>query len=193
MRVVIPYKKVPNNDLYWAIRSIIINYEPLEKIIVVGDKPDFAGDYEYIPCPEQRDKEFSIYHKLRQVDGPVLFSNDDIFFMNRVHDIPNYYLGTCGEKKGPMSPYYKRMYDKCPPTWLDFDAHCPMVINTTFFMWRQGMPLKSQYGNMFNVPGVLVEDFKIKTVEDIDRTRPFLSTPEPLSRFVEPLLRELFA
>lgn len=192
MRVVIPYKRVENNDLYWAIRSIIVNYEPLEKIIIVGDRPSFQGDYEYLPCGEHRDKEYSIYNKLKQVEGEVLFSNDDIFFMNRIHDIPNYYIGLCGEKKN-TSPYYRRMYAKCPPHWLDYDTHCPMVMNTDFFPWRTGMPLKSQYGNTMGVHGVLTEDFKVKTIEEIDRSRPFLSIPEPLSRFVEPLLRELFA
>lgn len=172
MRVVIPYKRVANNDLFWAIKSIEQNYEQLEHIIVVGDRPSFEFNGEFIPCGEHKDKEYSIFNKLKQVHGQVLFTNDDIFFLNRINDVPNYYLGLCGEK-GHNAPYYKNLYSRCPPHWLDFDAHCPMVIDTDIFEWKAGMPLKSQYGNTHHLTGVLTKDFKVKTLEEVDLTRPF--------------------
>lgn len=191
MRVVIPYKREPNNDLLYAILSIQKNYEPLQEIIVVGDQPAFKFDGTVIHCHDQRDKEYSIFNKLKRVPGEVLFTNDDIFFLNKVNEVPNYYRGLCSDRKAD-SPYYRRMYAKCPAGWLDYDVHCPMVINTDNFKWGGAMPMKSQYGNTAGVTGTLTTDFKAKTLEEIDLSRQFLSITNQLSRFVEPLLRKLF-
>lgn len=192
MRVVIPYRHVNNKDLFFAIQSIKKNYLPLEEIIIVGDRPDFTDGYQYIPAKDKQDKEFSIYSKLKRVKGEVLFTNDDIFFMNPMSDIPNYYKGLCGDRTKAEAPYYRRMYARCPPSWLDYDVHCPMVINTDNFEWKHGMPLKSQYGNTAGLVGTLTRDFKVKTLQEIDKTRPFLSITDQISRYVAPLLQELF-
>lgn len=191
MNVVIPYMRVPNNDLLYAIKSIEKNYEPLQEIIIVGDEPNFRCDWRVIPFKDGKDKEYSIYKKLKQVLGEVLFTNDDIFFLKKVSDIPNYYKGLCGDNKNE-SPYYRKMYARCPPEWLDFDVHCPMVINTYHFDWLWNMPLKSQYGNGAYLEGTFTKDFKIKTLDEVDLTRAFMSITDPLSRSIEPLLQELF-
>lgn len=191
MRVVIPYKRTKNNDLFWAIQSIQKNYLDLSEIIVVGDKPVWDGGYTFIPCKDHLDKEFSIYNKLSKVPGEVLFTNDDIFFLNPIREIPNYYKGICGDRISKGSSYYRRMYKRCNPQWLDFDVHCPMIINTDTFQWRHGMPLKSQYGNTHDLKGTFTRDFKVKTLEEIDLTRAFLSITDPLSRLVEPILRKV--
>lgn len=193
MRVVIPYKREPNNDLLYAIKSIEKNYRPLQEIIIVGDQPEFKFDGQVIHCHDGYDKESNIFKKLKCVPGEVLFTNDDIFFLQPVNDIPNYYRGLCSERTGE-GPYYRRMYDNCPPGWLDFDVHCPMVINTDVFEWLGRMPMKSQYGNTHTdiQQAVLTKDFKIKTLEEFDGSRQFLSISHQLSRYVEPLLRDLF-
>lgn len=191
MRVVIPYRHANNNDLYYAIRSIQKNYALLDEIIVVGDRPPFDFDGTFIDFRDHRDKEYSIYRKLMQVKGEVLFSNDDIFFMQPVSHIPDYYKGLCGERK-PSSPYYNRMYKKCSYSWKDFDCHCPMVIDTDSFTWTWGQPLKTQYGNNHGLIGEFTKDFKVNTIEEIDVSRQFLSINEPLSKYVEPLLKKLF-
>ena len=192
MRVVIPYKRDRNKDLLYAVRSIEKNYELLTGIIIVGDEPDFKFDGEFIKAKDQQDKEFSIFSKLKLVPGEVLFTNDDIFFLNKVSEIPNYYKGLCSDRVKNEAPYYKRMYRNCPVGWLDFDVHCPMVIDTDRFEWFGRMPMKSQYGNSMRLPGTFTEDFKVKTLEEIDLTRDFLSITSHLSRFVEPLLIKLF-
>lgn len=193
MRVVIPYKATNNNDLYWAVKSIEKNYLDLSEIIIVGDRPPFDFHGQWIDCRDTYDKEFSIYTKLARVPGEVLFTNDDIFFLQPVREIPNYYKGLCGDRVNSGDAYYRRMYRKCPAIWLDFDVHCPMVINTDIFQWMHGRPLKSQYGNSRGLIGTFTKDFKIKTIEELALTRPFLSITTHLSKIVEPVLRKLFA
>lgn len=192
MRVVIPYKREKNNDLFWAVKSIEKNYELLDEIIIVGDTPSFKFDGQVIPFKDGHDKESNIFRKLKVVPGEVLFTNDDIFFMQRVRDIPNYFKGFCSERKRE-APYYRKMYERCPVGWLDYDVHCPMVINTDVFEWLGQMPMKSQYGNTHTDPGeaVFTRDFKIKTLEDFNPDWPFLSISHQLSRYVEPLLRDI--
>lgn len=191
MRVIIPYKAVLNNDLEYAVASIIKNYRPLEDIIIVGDAPRFKFDGQVIPCADTGKKEFNIYSKLKMVEGTYLFTNDDIFFLNPVTDVPNYYKGTCGEYRG--GPYYSKMYSLCPPYWLDFDVHCPMVIDSGRLNWLGHMPLKSQYGNSLGLEGTFTPDFKAKTLSEVDLSRDFLSITEGLSKSIEPLLKELFS
>lgn len=191
MRVVIPYKRDRNNDLLYAVKSIEKNYVPLTEIIIVGDPPPFKFDGQVIPAKDDSHKEYNIFKKLKMVPGEVLFTNDDIFFINKIMEVPNYYKGLCSDRV-KEAPYYKRMYANCPPGWLDFDVHCPMVINTDNFEWLGRMPMKSQYGNQVGLQGTFTQDFKAKTLEEIDLTRDFLSITGPLSRFAEPLLREMF-
>lgn len=193
MRVVIPYKREKNKDLFYAVKSIEKNYELLDEIIIVGDDPPFKFDGRVIYCRDGNDKEANIFNKLKCVPGEVLFTNDDIFFMQKVRDVPNYYKGLCGDRNNE-SPYYKLMYQRCPPEWLDFDVHCPMIINTDVFQWLGRMPMKSQYGNNHTdiKQAVFTQDFKVKTIEEIDQSRQFLSISERLSRHVEPLLRDMF-
>lgn len=193
VRVVIPYRREPNNDLLYAIKSIEKNYELLQDIIIVGDDPPFKFDGWVIHCHDGHDKESNIFKKLKRVPGEVLFTNDDIFFMQPVREVPNFYRGLCSDRNNE-SPYYRNMYNRCPPGWLDFDVHCPMVINTDIFKWVGQMPMKSQYGNTCTdiQQAVLVKDFKIKTLEEFDRARQFLSISNQLSRYVEPILRDIF-
>ncbi len=191
MRVVIPYRWTSNSDLEYAVKSIIQNYEPLQQIIIVGDHPKFRFDGQVIPCKDAYHKERNIYEKLKRVKGEYLFTNDDIFFMRKVSQVPNYYKGVCGDY-GRQSPYYKKLYSACPPDWLDFDVHCPMVLDSDQLQWLGDMPLKSQYGNSVGLQGVFTEDFKVRTLNEVNLDRDFMSITEGMSKAAIPLLKRLF-
>ena len=191
MRVVIPYRWTSNSDLEYAVKSIILNYEPLQQIIIVGDTPKFAFDGQVIPCPDPHHKERNIYEKLKRVKGEYLFTNDDIFFLRKINAVPDYYKGYCSEY-GRQSPYYKKLYAACPEGWLDFDVHCPMVIDSDRLQWLGDMPLKSQYGNSVGLKGVFTEDFKIRTLQDVNLDRDFMSIHTGISKVITPLLKRLF-
>lgn len=190
MKVVIPYRKAPNHDLFFAVKSIEKFYSELEDIVIVGDKPTFPFNGLHIPAKDSGDKEYSIYNKVKMVPGEILFTNDDIYFLKPMSDIPNYYKGLCSEVKH-KDQYYARMYRNCPIGWKDFDVHCPMVINTDKLAWLGQMPLKSQYGNSTNIEGVLIKDFKIRKIEQLDLTREFVSTTDHLSRSMYNILEDI--
>jgi hypothetical protein len=192
MRVVIPYRYSSNNDLELAVKSIIRNYKPLQEIIIVGDQPKFKFDGQVILCKDTDKKERNIFNKLKRVPGEVLFTNDDIFFLKEISDVPNYYKGLCSEYSAP-GPQYQRMYKNCPAGWLDFDVHCPMVINTDIFRWLGDMPMKSQYGNSVGLVGTFTQDFKARAISEINWDREFLSITEGISKKIEPLLRDFLS
>jgi hypothetical protein len=163
MRLIIPYTLDTLNglELRYAIRSMVKHFKPLSGVVVVGDKPDwYIG--EYIAYPTQGAKEKNIYEKLMQVQGTVLYSNDDYFALQDFDEtLPNYYNGNCQRRPGDR--VYRELYSNCPSEWLNFDVHCPMIIDTTKYPeWVIDRPIKTFYGNWNKLEGSETTDCKIR-------------------------------
>lgn len=189
MKLLIPYRLDINNgyELRYAIRSMVKYFTPLSGVVLIGDKPNwYIG--EHIPYPTEPPKERNIYNKLMQVQGIVLYSNDDFFSLQPFDEtLPNYYKGLCSDYK-THDKNYKDLYRACPAGWLDFDCHCPMIIDTTKFKWLSAdMPIKSVYGNMNKLPGTKFVDLKIRGEWPDLKGRDFFSTHDTadLSRLSE--------
>lgn len=201
MNCVIPYRyeKDHGAELRYAIRSLVKHFKPLEEIILVGDSPDWFNGM-VIPFNDiDGRKEFSIYSKLMQVKGNVLYSNDDYFLLQDFDEsFPNYYENTCGNNRN-VDKTYRTLYRACPADWIDFDIHCPMIIDTTKFYWDIDRPIKTYYANQNKLPGTRYADCKIRgpqTYEDLKhriKDRPFFSSHGnvKLSGFPK-LLQELY-
>src|SRR5688572_313306 len=184
MKAVFPYTYDPDHgeELRFAIRSMVKHFKPFSGVVVVGDCPIWYTG-EHIQCNDiPGRKEFSIYSKLMQVRETVLFCNDDHFALQDFNEtLPNYYDFPCKEKK-PVDKTYKDLYAACPPHWLNFDVHCPMIIDTTVFEWIIDRPIKTYYGNQHKVQGTRYADCKLRgelsSGEIIQRIkgRPFFNT-----------------
>src|SRR5574339_852409 len=135
MTALIPYKHDPHNglELRYAIRSLVKHFKPLTDITVIGDLPGwYLGKHIFHPDTPKR-KEYSIYSKLMQVQDKVLYTNDDFFALKDFDEsLPNYYSGTCGSKR-PIDRTYRELYRNAPSEWLNFDIHCPMIIDTRLY------------------------------------------------------------
>lgn len=188
MILTIPYRSTEDNgrELRFAIRSMVMHFKDLTGVCLIGNKPTWYTG-QHIPYPDTDGrKEHSIYSKLMQAQGTVLYSNDDFFALQPFnHTLPNYYRGLCKEQR-PVDKRYKDLYQACPGDWLDFDVHTPMIIDTTRFQWLAAdMPIKSVYGNMNNLTGTLLNDQKFKfdagrsEIKNIIKGRPFFSTHDP--------------
>lgn len=167
---------------------MVKHFKPLSGVVLIGDKPDwYCG--EHIPAADiEGRKEYSIYNKLMQVKGTVLYSNDDMYALKDFStDLPNYYKGLCSEHR-THDKKYKDLYNACPAGWLDFDCHCPMIIDTTKFKWLAAdMPIKSVYGNTNNLPATKFTDMKIRGDWPDLTGRDFFSTHDTadLSKLAE--------
>lgn len=185
MKVVIPYKQQGEGvELRYAIRSMYLYFKDITGVVVVGDKPDWYTG-EHIPFPDEFGrKEYSIYKKLMQVHGTVLYSNDDFFALKHFDSsLPNYYTGKV-KNYGGKDRRYLDLYRACLPNWLNFDGHWPMIIDTTKFEWIVDRPIKTYYGNQNNLPGTELFDLKItgkylySEYKNKIKGRPFFSTKD---------------
>ena len=184
MKVVIPYRfdKDLGNELRYAIRSIVKHFKDFTGLVLVGDKPKWYTGY-HIPARDISErKEYSIYRKLMKVQETVLYTNDDYFALQDFnHTLPNYYNFKCSEIK-PIDKIYKDLYASCPGDWLNFDVHCPMVIDTTTFVWAIDRPIKTYYGNTHHLQGTRYADCKLRgelsygEIMQRIKHRPFFST-----------------
>lgn len=155
---------------------MVKHFKPLSGVVIVGDKPTwFTGTH--IPYQTDPPKERNIYNKLKQVTGTVLYSNDDFFALQDFDEkLPNHYKGLCSEHK-THDKKYKELYNACPAGWLDFDCHCPMIIDTTKFNWLAAdMPIKSVYGNTNKLTGTKYVDMKVRDGNYDLQGRDFFST-----------------
>lgn len=185
MNLVIPYKQQGEGvELRYAIRSIAKYFKDLTGCIVVGDKPEWYTG-EHIPFGDEFGrKEFSIYQKLIQVQGTVLYSNDDFFALKPFDSsLPFYYSGKVKSYSG-TDKRYRDLYRACLPNWLNFDVHAPMIIDTTKFEWICDRPIKTYYANQNGLPGTEIFDLKItgkylySQYRNMIKGRPFFSTKD---------------
>lgn len=115
-----------------------------------------------------------------------IFSNDDIFLLEPMVELPNYAHGKIADFRGGTQAYMRyvahtAVYAGDAPY---FDVHAPMVMKKT---WLAGMPLKtgvlfkSYYGATAELTPTPYRDFKIDHyvhASDIDgmmESRKFLS------------------
>lgn len=176
-------------------------------LVLVGDKPKwFKG--EHIPYRDIAGRvDYNMYAKLMQVKPEeVLYSQDDVFALKPFDkNIPNYYSGTCAEKAlSSASGRHKTQYKNCPPGWLNFDVHCPIVIDTSKFTWsgnylHQDRPIKTNYCNQNNLPGEPLQDLKFgnkqtyQEIKSIINEKPFFSTsPFCMNNDMIKVLNELY-
>lgn len=164
MKVVIPYTddRLDGAELRYAIRSMCKYFKDMTGCILVGDRPSWYTG-EYISCNDiPGRKEYSIYNKLIQVQGVVLYSNDDFFALRPFGSDLHYYYYNNVKNVGARNATYRELYNNCPSHWLNYDIHVPMVIDTTRFEWGAAdTPIKSTYANSIGVEGVQLEDMKI--------------------------------
>lgn len=198
MDIVIPLgsgSKHNNLELRYALRSIeqYVSFSAFEgpgNIFIVGDRPEFIHHVIHIQAydtPESKWKEQNIFLKvMAAIDDPrlsddfILF-NDDHFLLEEFDIEKVFFKGrldfslrqrTLHESYANTIRNTLQMY----PNSLDYDVHCPMVMNKDLFRawvahaeWHVpfGFSIQSLYGNgLAQKMGAQVfhhEDCKIRT------------------------------
>jgi len=192
-----------STELLYSIRSMVKHFTALEKIIVVGDRPEFYEGELIIERDVPGKPAFSIWKKLKAAkqDKPFLWAADDHFLLKDFDEnFPNYYHRTNKEakvwQKGKIGP----MLQKLPDEWLNYIVHCPMVFDPEKMgeMTEQA-PIKTFYANTNNLPGTEMKDFKFykphtyEQIKSMINGKPFFSTsPYCLNRDMMKILQELY-
>jgi hypothetical protein len=174
---------------------VVKHFKDLSGVCLVGDKPGwFTGVYIQVPDIKGR-KEWSIVSKVLSVPYEnFLLCSDDCFALKDFDSsLPLYYsMPLKNYKGGGNYPERVRNLMSVYPDGLMYDIHQPMVINRENFHkanklleWENRDYLtKSSYGNYIG-GGVQLDDYKIKTGNTIDITKPFFSTNQLTGRLID--------
>jgi len=199
MDIVVPLgsgSKWDNNELRYSLRSVEEYAYSVDRVIIVGNKPEWLTNVVHIPLDDKRwAKEYNIYHKIRAAIVSLkledfIVTNDDIFFNAQcnIEAIQYYYSGTLEELYEKGKRYHKHsLYNFTISNTIEalrkrehptrhYDIHVPVIYNSRLFLecmdsydWllAYGYAIKSLYSNTFYTGGQEVEDCMIdEPVED---------------------------
>lgn len=171
--IVIPYIKTKNDtDLRFCLRSIE-KYMPGE-VFIIGYRPDWLTNVTHIPYQDGHKKQENIRGKIlaacgdERVSDPFCFTNDDIYILSPIIDLPYYYDGCLSkEPEKGAKPLCEALRTKGYET-KNFDFHAPIIYEKEKF--KEAMShfggsyvIKSAYCNYHRIEGVEIRDLKINS------------------------------
>lgn len=134
----------PHLELRFALRSL--EYIPRGTIYVIGHKPNWLKNVVHIPFTEKASKQLkekNLYDKLQaackdeRISQDFIYFHDDHFILPDF-DINNYYCTDVWESFGNYQLTINNTKMTIGQT-LNYDVHCPMLLNKTQFM--QSLPV----------------------------------------------------
>lgn len=146
------------NELRYSIRSFV-KYTAVDRIIVVGYKPEWLQNVEHIPFEDGPRKEYNIHMKTlaaSEVCDEFIQASDDHFVLAPTDFNTHYYSGFLRDKK------YENKYQvkvdntlKAVPNGVFYNIHVPMKMNSaeykmimSIYNWSlHELLIKSIYGN----------------------------------------------
>lgn len=143
-----------NPDLRYSLRSVA-KFVQYDKIWIVGYKPDWVGNVEYIKVSQTSNKwKNSISNiiaacRSEDVSDDFVLMNDDFFALtniNNLEDSCNVALGTLDQKIEKLKNYRSGWYNgfrsakellkkmNIPEPYYDYESHSPIIINKKHFL-----------------------------------------------------------
>ena len=184
-----------NNEIRFSLRSAEKNIKDLEKVFIVGEKPDWLQNIEHLPLADlYKIKWRNAYAKVSRacmspfLSADFLLMNDDFFILKPITgaDYPFYFSSILTKN----ASYYKTKFLTTPQqtaTLLplhvkdvrNFAVHRPVRFNKQkyldmprFDLAMTGFSPRSFYCNFYGVPGVQCADKTLSplmTEKDFDR------------------------
>lgn len=183
---------------------MIAHFTDMDGLIVVGDRPTWFKGF-MIECGNvPKRKEYSVLLKLKlaaRLEKTLLLCHDDLFALTDFDaTLPNYYRGTCHEAiQLTKERRFKDMFAACLPNWMNFEIHCPMVIDTSRLQFEdRDFLLKTTYANRLKLPGTDIADCKLRgelnttEIRKAIEGRPFFSTHDNATGDILRTLQELY-
>lgn len=186
MDIVIPYQLSGFNELKYALRSIC-RYQFHERVLLVGDCPDwYKGDHIQASDVHGR-PEFSVTHKIlkaaKQSSPDFILWQDDIYKLN-YDPIKPVYCDTLEHalevrQEGRFRNILKNTYCRFPYGFY-YGGHTPMIINGKLFAeavekhWLNDLVPKTMYGNYAEIGGEKVEDCKVRGTVSYEYAKGFI-------------------
>jgi len=177
--------KSNGNDLRYSLRSL--KNIPHDKVILVGEKPDWVTNVTFIPVEQTDIKKANIENNLRAaieselVSDDFVLMNDDFYIMKPISEIPNLNFGPMADviqmydDRYPdgsdymrtMKAQYAELLASGYENPLSYELHVPMMMNKqkakAFFteITEPVYQFRSFYSNFINAGGISVPDVKV--------------------------------
>lgn len=180
-----------NDELRYSLRSIEKYCKDVDRVFIVGNKPEFLKDVEYIWVEDKYKWHTNACLKTKAaieagISEDFLLMNDDFFMLKpfEAKKYPHYHKGDIPEK--PNNEYQKIVVNtgnylkSLGKPFKHYGVHCPMRINAKKYMlleryFFEPMSIRCLYGNLF-CEGVETKDNKDKVLKKSE-TGCFSSTP----------------
>lgn len=185
-----------HNELRLSLRSWVQNSN-IDKVLIVGWKPYWLTNVDFIPYPDSKSKVENIFRKVKiaaEHSEEFIFANDDHFVLKPLTDLPYYYSTALKDFKGSAGDTfysYVAQTHRLFPQGKFFDVHTPMICKREvldILNFKRDILFKSYYCNTAGVEGVQMHDCKVRgdmreaEIRCYVQDRPFISTSESISR-----------
>lgn len=217
-----------NNELKYSLRSFEKHLSGMGQVFIVTDLvgvPNWLDGIIHIPCPDMTNTaSLNAYTKVLKacqddrVSQSFLLSNDDFFLIKdfEASTFPQFFRGELREKHAnPKDTHYPnskmntfRELERFGMPKRHYGVHCPMLLDKSKFQFimsrfnwntKDGILMRSLYGNMAGVGGTLMKDCKISDYMDLPGLRktvegkPFFSIGDTaINRDMMNFLEELY-
>lgn len=156
-------------ELMFALRSIEKYIRPPYEVLIIGDLlPEWICNVTWINVPDVKSKkQLSIRRKILaalEYADEVLFTNDDIYFLQPQDTFPYYWTGILKHhSEAGTRQLEKRLTELNKPT-KHFDNHYPIVYKQDFKEASEQFPeeciIKGMYCNYHEIEGEFIADCK---------------------------------
>lgn len=164
-----------HDELRYSLRSIEAHCKDVDKVWVVGNKPQFLTGVEYIWIEDKGEWWQNAFNKTKAaieagISKDFLLMNDDFFMLKdfKAETYPCYHKGDIPET--PTTEYYKvicntrKVLEREGYSFKHFGVHCPIVINGEKYLtlekyYNEPVSARCLYGNIF-CKGIKTEDNK---------------------------------
>lgn len=189
MDIVYLIKVDPENDseeLRYSLRSL--KNIPHQKVILVGEKPEWVTNVEFIPVAQTKTKHqnwsmnLSAAVRSDSISDDFIMMNDDFFFMKKIKEMPNLNMGAMkqvidsynqrypagSEYIDKMTKLYTMLVENGHKDPISYELHAPIILNkqNVLDMYQNAgdrpiYQFRSYYGNYFNIKSTATRDVKV--------------------------------
>jgi len=169
-------------ELRYSLRSLK-NLEH-DNVFIVGDKPDWATDVEYLETIQLDGKyknlctNIEMACKTPEISDPFIIFNDDFFVMKHVGQVTPMWRETIPEsleryRRRSMIEWLAHMMrlQRDADATISYELHVPMVVHKdpmleALAVGKYGPCWRTAYGAVANIGGVKTPDVKVMNTRD---------------------------
>lgn len=171
-----------NDELRYSLRSIDAHCKDVDRVFIVGNKPAFLKDVEYIWVDDIKGKWWkNAFRKTKAaieagISENFLLMNDDFYMLKdfECSTYPVYHKGDIPSE--PANDYQKvivntrKVLEREGKPFKHYGVHCPIVINGKKYLelekyFDEPVSARCLYGNLF-CKGLKTADNKSTTLKD---------------------------